>query len=149
MQFSSITVLLAALSTAVLADRMTITTKCPCNGCGSCNSHGTFFTDFGAYGINANEGCRGTGVPGMVDFCVDWGRGRGHFQFSHQSFKRCLLMRSRVSYGCEDAHTCDVSEWVESPCTWRMDPGNFTVVETSATPAIAAPPVSTAQVFEA
>lgn len=53
---------------------------------------GVFYTDHGEYGIDPSPGCRGTKVPGMVEFCVDYGQRRVHFRFSHQSDKRCMRM---------------------------------------------------------
>ena len=65
----------------------------------------------------------------MVEFCVDWGRKRGHFRFDHQSFKRCMLMRSSVPYGCSADH-CEHSEWEEVGCSWRVAGGEDAPVAT-------------------
>lgn len=97
---------------------------------------GRFRTDYGEYTIDAADGCRSTPVPGMVEFCIDWGRNRGHFRFSHQSFKRCLRKSSSAGYdyGCPGAGgtpaRCRYDRWDEVGCTWREEPvdvGNATV----------------------
>ncbi|KAH7311287.1 hypothetical protein B0I35DRAFT_411512 [Stachybotrys elegans] len=85
-----ITAFVALLAGTAYADRLE--TRSYCNNIGVCNTSGWFYTDFGRYEVNANEGCRRTSVPGMTDFCMDWGKKRGHFKFSHQSSKRCLVM---------------------------------------------------------
>ncbi|KAF4463631.1 hypothetical protein FALBO_9550 [Fusarium albosuccineum] len=111
------TALLATLATTCAADRMVVYTKC---GLTSCNSRqAVFYTDWGTYDVNADEGCRGTSVPGMIAFCVDWGRKRGHFQYSGQN-KRCMLMRAMDPYGCDWDH-CHKSTWEETTCNWKRD----------------------------
>ncbi|KAK2022141.1 hypothetical protein LX32DRAFT_603388 [Colletotrichum zoysiae] len=109
-----ITALIASLATISMADTMTVFTECgPFGLCDSKNA--IFYTASGTYNVDANKGCRGTGVPGMTEFCVDWDRFRGHFKFSHQAKKRCLVMRSRASQACP-AYRCDKSEWEEVGC---------------------------------
>ncbi|KAK1984176.1 hypothetical protein LZ30DRAFT_586804 [Colletotrichum cereale] len=104
----------AALATTSTADRMTVFTECgPFDICD--NKNAMFYTDDGTYKVNANKGCRDTGVPGMTEMCVDWDKFRGHFKFSHQANKRCLLMRERATYSCP-AYRCDRSEWEEVRC---------------------------------
>ncbi|KAM5352991.1 hypothetical protein ACJ41O_005713 [Fusarium nematophilum] len=106
---------LAALASGAVADRMEVFTEC---GVGQCSSSNAFFyTDYGSYRVNANTGCRGTGVPGMVEFCVDWDRRRAHFRYGGQG-KRCLLQRSETAYGCQyDA--CWKTTWEEVSCGWK------------------------------
>ncbi|KAH7183589.1 uncharacterized protein B0J16DRAFT_386663 [Fusarium flagelliforme] len=105
----------AALAINASADRMEVFTKC---GACSCDANSAFFyTDYGAYKINAQKGCRGTSVPGMVKFCVDWDERRAHFKFSGQS-KRCLTQDSQNAYGCS-AVQCYKTIWREIPCHWR------------------------------
>ncbi|KAL6412987.1 hypothetical protein AUP68_02481 [Ilyonectria robusta] len=113
---------LAALASGAVADRMEVFTECAAFG--QCNSGNAFFyTDFGTYKVNANTGCRGTGVPGMVEFCVDWDRRRAHFRFDHQSNKRCLVQRSETAYGC-NAQACWKTTWEEVGCSWRQAQGD-------------------------
>ncbi|KAK4155025.1 hypothetical protein C8A00DRAFT_13922 [Chaetomidium leptoderma] len=117
MRLGYLTAVLAALATTGAADRMTVNTQCPCDWCGACDSRdATFFTDFGAYGVNANKGCRKTNVPHMVEFCVDWDKGRAHFRYDKQD-KRCLVMKSRVATSCSADH-CHRSEWEPIACSW-------------------------------
>ncbi|KAK1995286.1 hypothetical protein LX36DRAFT_582779 [Colletotrichum falcatum] len=107
--------LIAGLATISTANTMTVFTECgPFNMCDSKNA--IFYTDTGIYSVNANKGCRGTRVPGMTEFCVDWDKFRGHFKYSHQTKKRCLLMRSRTTHACP-AYRCDKSDWEEVGCT--------------------------------
>ncbi|CEI66216.1 hypothetical protein FVEN_g4388 [Fusarium venenatum] len=111
------TSLVAFLATTALADRMEIFTKC---GDTSCNSYdGWFYTDYGAYRVNANTGCRVPGVPHMEEFCIDWDNRRLHFRFGGQD-KRCMTQDSESAYGC--GATCYKTTWREIPCYWRMAP---------------------------
>ncbi|RFN48192.1 hypothetical protein FIE12Z_7550 [Fusarium flagelliforme] len=105
----------AALTIKASADRMEVFTAYA--AVGQSNSYAFFYTDYGTYKINANEGCRGTSVPGMVKFCVDWGKRRAHFKFSGQR-KRCLTQDSENAYGCP-AVSCHKTTWREIPCHWR------------------------------
>ncbi|KAK2008151.1 hypothetical protein LZ32DRAFT_28590 [Colletotrichum eremochloae] len=110
-----LTILIVGLATTSTADKMTVFTECgPFSLCDSKNA--MFYTDSGTYNVNANKGCRGTGVPGMTEFCVDWDKFRGHFKYDHQAKKRCLLMRERITHSCP-AYRCDRSEWEEVSCT--------------------------------
>ncbi|CAH0057845.1 unnamed protein product [Clonostachys solani] len=137
MRFDYVMGLLAGLATTATADSMTVFTKCSLTDCNSGEAY--FYTKYGTYKVNANKGCRKTKVPGMTEFCVDWGKNRGHFRFNHQSNKRCLLMRSKSFYAC-DYPRCHKTEWKESGCSWREMPSNDTVIVTeSATATVAFP----------
>jgi hypothetical protein len=115
-----ITSILMAMATTVIADRLEVRTDCIFGGCNS--SQGTFFTDFASYSVDASAGCRGTSVPGMTEFCMDWPNKRGHFRFSHQSYKRCLRMDTDVAIGCSGGWNCHYSTWKEVGCNWRQAP---------------------------
>ncbi|KAH7224432.1 uncharacterized protein BKA55DRAFT_527597 [Fusarium redolens] len=115
-----IAAVIMALAMNVSADRMEIFTKCTL-GCDS--SDAFFYTDYGAYKVNANEGCRSTSVPGMVEFCVDWGKRRSHFRFSGQN-KRCLIQDSESAYGCA-YNSCWKTTWKEISCHWREAPNPY------------------------
>jgi hypothetical protein len=124
MRFAALTLLVASATTC-LADGMRVVTVC--TEFGYCNSRrGTFQTDYGFYPVDANDGCRGTSVPGMVEFCVDWARQRGHFRFDHQSFKRCMRKASESNMSdpliCPTNNSCVESWWEETPCNWREVP---------------------------
>jgi len=115
MRFDILAVL-AALAMNASADRMEVFTKCAaCKNCDS--STALFYTDYGTYKVNAEEGCRRTKVPGMVKFCVDWGKRRAHFKISGQS-KRCLTQDLENPYGCPSVQ-CFKTTWKEIPCHWR------------------------------
>ncbi|KAH6869712.1 hypothetical protein BKA70DRAFT_1131631 [Coprinopsis sp. MPI-PUGE-AT-0042] len=118
MRFASyLTAVLVAISSAgsVMADRMTTYTGCPTGG--ACDSQGTFFTAFGQYNIDANDGCRGwPGVPSMYNICIDWRLRRAHFFFEGQA-KRCIQEFSSTAYNCNGG-TCWRGEWEEVACTW-------------------------------
>ncbi len=85
--------LLCAMATTCAADSMAVCSRCTFDQVWSCSSDkAIFYMDFGADNIDANGGYSGTGVPSMVDFCVDWSQSHAqHFRYSHQSFKRCLV----------------------------------------------------------
>ncbi|KAI7763050.1 hypothetical protein LZL87_011193 [Fusarium oxysporum] len=110
-----ITAILASLALTASADRMEVFTTCAGFSCRS--SDAWFYTDYGTYSVNAEKGCRGTSVPAMVEFCVDWDNRRAHFRFSGQG-KRCMVQDSESAYGC--ASTCYKTTWREIPCNWRM-----------------------------
>ncbi|KAK4124568.1 hypothetical protein N657DRAFT_644806 [Parathielavia appendiculata] len=84
----------------------------------SCDSEGYWYTAFGSYRIDANEGCRDPpDVPSMNTICMDWGNKRGHFYFDGQA-KRCIRMTSDTPFGCGPGATCAFSNWDEVSCTW-------------------------------
>jgi hypothetical protein len=113
-----VTAVLMALAMTASADRMEVFTSC---GPGNCDSSDAiFYTDYGTYRVNANTGCRGTSVPAMVEFCVDWDNRRSHFRFSGQG-KRCLVQDSQIVYGCH-RRQCWKTTWREIPCNWREIP---------------------------
>ncbi len=78
-----------------------------------------FQTDYGTYVVDASDGCRTSGVPAMVEFCVDWPRARGHFRFNGQG-KRCMRWTSTSTYPCGTflGDYTEVSMWTEVACTW-------------------------------
>lgn len=77
-----ITAVLASLALTVSADRMEVFTSCGGFTCSS--SDAWFYIIYGTYKVNADKGYRGTSVPAMVEFCVDWDNRRAHFRFSGQ-----------------------------------------------------------------
>lgn len=90
MRFSGLALL--ALAARASADAMASYTECYF---GSCTSHrAVWYTDYGSHDIDANEGCR-QGALDMVDFCVDWANGRGHFRFPNAN-KRCFRIEKRI-----------------------------------------------------
>ncbi|KAG5807858.1 hypothetical protein H9Q74_007653 [Fusarium xylarioides] len=95
--------ILASLALTASADRMGVFTTCSGFTCRSNNAW--FHSDFGTYSVNAEKGCRGTSVPVMPKFCVDWDTDnrRTHFRFSGQG-RRCIVQDSESAYGC--AATC-------------------------------------------
>lgn len=120
---------LAALTTSVVGDQLITVEGCDVDLFRVCGLYySTFVTDFGRYNVDAHNGCRGTSVPGMTEFCVDWPRSRGHFKFSHQSFKRCLVRESTVRFTGDGywGIECWRATWNERPCTWREIPSNGT-----------------------
>ncbi|KAH7263764.1 hypothetical protein BKA59DRAFT_506780 [Fusarium tricinctum] len=118
----NITAIIAALASTAAADRMEVFTDCAAFG--QCDSSGgTFYTDFGTYKVNANEGCRRTSVPAMTEFCMDWGNRRGHFRYSGQGNKRCLVQDSENTAACGSSGTdCYKTTWKEVACFWREIP---------------------------
>ncbi|KAK3325028.1 hypothetical protein B0H66DRAFT_636530 [Apodospora peruviana] len=68
--------------------------------------------------IDGTDGCRAgptIGVPGMVELCIDWKNGRGHFKFDHQDFRRCFVRdRDEDPYNqlCFGNGFCYYSIWV-------------------------------------
>ncbi|RGP79798.1 hypothetical protein FLONG3_2112 [Fusarium longipes] len=111
-----ITTILATLALTAFADRMEVFTTCN----PFCDSgHGIFYTDYGTYNFNANEGCRTIPVPALTDFCIDWGKRRAHFRFSGQG-KRCMIQDSENRLACS-ASSCWKTTWKEVPCNWRTN----------------------------
>ncbi|KAL2070107.1 hypothetical protein VTL71DRAFT_14787 [Oculimacula yallundae] len=117
MHFKSVASLVAlmSLATTTLADSMYVEVYCYLD----CRYPATFYTSAGSYSVTASDGCRGTSVPGMVEFCVDNPQGRGHFRFSHQNFKRCMRLTRSTDRDCGIAY-CQNNTWEEVPCTWRI-----------------------------
>ncbi|OBS22853.1 hypothetical protein FPOA_09176 [Fusarium poae] len=121
------------MATSVVADRLEVRTNCLFGGCDS--KEGTFFTDFASYSVDASAGCRGTGVPGMTEFCMDWPNKRAHFKFSHQSNKRCLRMDTDEKISCSGGWDCFRSTWKEVGCNWREVPVPDAELATASEPA--------------
>ncbi|KAF5985152.1 hypothetical protein FCOIX_2233 [Fusarium coicis] len=107
--------ILASLALTASADCKEVFPACAGFTCRS--SDAWFYTDCGTYSVNAEKGCRGTSVPAMVEFCVDWDNRREHFRFSGQG-KRCMVQDWESAYGC--AATCYKTTWREIACNWRV-----------------------------
>lgn len=105
-----------AFVTAATADTLIVSSVCLST---SCNHSGSFVVDSGSYDVNA-DGCQTTGIPGMLEFCVDWGNKRAHFRFDGQG-KRCMRLASIEYVVCSDAFesaTCSTETFEETPCDW-------------------------------
>jgi hypothetical protein len=123
MRFNTIALSVLALATTGVAheDYMHVLTRChPMNG--ACSSIGLWRTGFGWHPLSADDGCRDNQeIPNLL--CMDWAAARGHFYFTGQN-KRCLKRFSRVDIGaCRNDisradYNCDISLWIEVPCTW-------------------------------
>lgn len=134
---SSVLLAVGIASTAA-ADKLIVSQVCTLGV--ACTNIARFYTDFGDWSVNGNDGCHGTPVPGMVDFCIDWSKLRGHFRFSHQSFKRCLGVSDPEFDTCGKFNNCNVFIFDEVPCTWRLpaddsypEPGDEKIPTLSAT----------------
>lgn len=106
-----------AIVTAATADTLIVSSLCIEN---SCNHSGTFVVEGGSYDVVA-DGCQATGIPGMIDFCVDWGNDRAHFQFDGQG-RRCMRLETIEFVGCSGdfaSATCTTETFEETPCTWN------------------------------
>ncbi len=77
-----------------------------------------FTTAHGTYSVNANDGCRSTPVPDMIEFCVDWKNARAHFKFKGWNTKSCLKETSNDIGDCGTATTCGNSYFTPVACTW-------------------------------
>jgi hypothetical protein len=134
--------LLAALAGKSAADNLAAYTVCyDLFGCPQ--NDGAFITDFGAYRVDAGDGCHATDVPGMVEFCVDWGQARAHFRFSHQSDKRCLRVTAVLDLDndwCPTNSFCKYILFEEVGCNWRQEP----VKPEASVSGVAAPVATTA-----
>ncbi|GAB1319907.1 hypothetical protein MFIFM68171_10117 [Madurella fahalii] len=111
--------LLATLAATCAADSLALFEGCLSFTSQNCRrERGVFFTSNGGYNVDANDGCRGTSVPGMVEFCIDWANNRGRFRFSHQSSKRCLALQARLHTNMCDG--CSLVTWKEVASNWRQ-----------------------------
>ncbi|KAK4155838.1 hypothetical protein C8A00DRAFT_31281 [Chaetomidium leptoderma] len=77
-----------------------------------------FKTANGVYDVDASNGCRGTSVPGMIEFCVDWPNARAHFKFAGWTGKSCLKETSHSWETCGDYSDCANSYFTPVKCTW-------------------------------
>jgi hypothetical protein len=131
-----------ALAARVAADSLAVYTQCidVFGSAVGCRDDGIFYSfgDTVGFNVNADAGCRGTAVPGMVDFCVDWSRSRAHFRFGDQASKRCLVITAIMDIGnweCEAGFTCRFILFEEVGCTWREIPAETqSTVSGAATP---------------
>lgn len=118
LDFSPFAVAVAVgLATTVAADRLMAQQMC--NIFAGCTHYGgRFITNNGvAHDVDVSGGCRGTSVPNMVEFCISWNVPRGHFRFSHEQNKRCLIY-SRIEHEDCGLNTCAWVYFEEGPCTW-------------------------------
>lgn len=117
LSFTSVLITLGLASTAA-ADRLTIHHNCALFT--SCRTTAIYYTDFASYSVDGGNGCKGTQVPGMVDFCIDSDKYRAHVQFSHQSHKRCLYADEPDYPDCGQYNQCWTLYMEEGPCYWRL-----------------------------
>jgi hypothetical protein len=118
---------LAWLAPSVVADWLETTWVCDADlfvMCGptTVGPYSHFHTDFGSYHVYTQSGCHSTSIPGMTDFCIDWGNSRAHFKFSGQN-KRCLRNPGngeRFTGNSCPALECWRDVWTEVPCTWDV-----------------------------
>ncbi|KAK0753011.1 hypothetical protein B0T18DRAFT_385147 [Schizothecium vesticola] len=69
----------------------------------------------GTFDVDAKDGCRGTSVPDMVEFCIDECNARMHYCYNGAG-KRCMKVTD------SDWQTCsDDFQWVSS-AEWRKKP---------------------------
>ena len=88
MRLGNLALAAAALAATAVADAMVTMTGC--NTFWVCGfNKAVWYTDFGAFSVNANEGCWNPGVPNINWFCVDRGNKRLHFDANGQP-RRCL-----------------------------------------------------------
>src|SRR5690242_1143399 len=89
MQLQALILAGLALATGAAADRILTTRRCRATGGCTTDSGEWYNNNGGRFGVNANEGCRNPGVPGIYNVCMDWGNNRAHFDATGQN-KRCL-----------------------------------------------------------
>lgn len=117
---------LAGLAPSVVADWLETTWTCDVDlfvHCGPYNSpYSHFHTSQGSYYVESmSDGCHSTNVPGMTEFCIDWGNTRAHFKFAPQNQKRCLKKNPNGERFTGDSCTgleCWRDTWPEVPCSW-------------------------------
>jgi hypothetical protein len=110
MQFSSIALAIAGLSTAVAADFVASVSGPTISG-----EPGIFVGAYSSVWVDTQDGCRNLG-SGANEICFDGGR--AHFIFSGQP-KRCLLRSEGINpspYSPDDWGF--VVMWRETACTW-------------------------------
>lgn len=108
---------LVLLATTAAAEHMFVSEYCATL---VCNRNGRFVTNWGDFQVDAGDGCRGTPVPNMVEWCIDTQRERGHFRYEGQG-KRCMVVESSEWQRCSDDWawaTCASEVWKEVNCTW-------------------------------
>ncbi len=83
-------------------------------------------------------------VPVVLRICLPiWltlrvgSNNRGHFRFSHESFKRCFEKKGQVTSHCyfrDGLFNCYLKYFEEVGCTWRQVPVEPEATESAATP---------------
>ncbi|KAK3900605.1 hypothetical protein C8A05DRAFT_45582 [Staphylotrichum tortipilum] len=114
----------AALAATCAADAMMTFSECNVVSGASCfRDVAIWYTAYGGFPVDPHDGCRGQS-NGMVDFCMDWTNYRGHFRFSHESFKRCFERKGgRLApcyRGLPEEYLCYLDYFEEVGCTWRQ-----------------------------
>lgn len=104
-----------------MACRLSVGLCWAASGCRDIRRMSSTLGDYGKYWVNAEDGYRGTGVPAITDFCVDWHNIRGRFKFNGQA-RRCFKKIDKGEYyqcgrGPPD-HQCWRDVWPEVPCMW-------------------------------
>ncbi|KAK4149010.1 hypothetical protein C8A00DRAFT_38410 [Chaetomidium leptoderma] len=110
--------LVTVLGLAAMASADSMAVSSNCNLYGYCRRSGQFTTANGVYSVDAAEGCRSTSVPGMIEFCVDWGRNRAHFKFQGWTGKSCLAVSSHKVLNCGPTAYCAYTEFTPVKCSW-------------------------------
>lgn len=114
----TVLITLGAFTTSVMADVATIQSYCFFTTCSDTGRWG--FNDGSTMDFNTpDNGCANTGIPHMVEYCVDDRRQRLHFRFDGQG-KRCMVVTNVSPGDCGDGDftTCSVKSYDEVQCSW-------------------------------
>ncbi|CAF3467620.1 hypothetical protein SNK03_013502 [Fusarium graminearum] len=108
-----------AMATSVVANRLYVHTSCLVKRCDS--SKGKFIADFASDDVNASTVRRGTDVPYMTEFYMDWLNRRAHPKFSGSN-NYCLGIGLGVEINCNGGWNCYMAIWKEVRCNWYEVP---------------------------
>lgn len=102
------------LTATVNADRWHIEMNCLF----SCVAYGKWhYNDNRQFDFDGTDGCRVPYIPGIKEFCMDYGRARAHF-YEDGGTRRCMARGWYENPDCGDFIYCINSWWDEIPCTW-------------------------------
>jgi hypothetical protein len=112
----SILVVVTGLAASVQADRWDMSGPCSIFEC-NYNTGDWYYNDGRNFEFNTYEGCRVPYIPGVKEYCIDWGRLRGHF-YEDSGKKRCMReVRDNSEFCGTGCLKIDVG-WEDTPCTW-------------------------------
>ncbi|KAK3897007.1 hypothetical protein C8A05DRAFT_20143 [Staphylotrichum tortipilum] len=109
---------LAPLVALAVADKLVVEVICLPSVCSYTN--GQWYTAYDHFWAIASDGCHDsdqTGVPGLLNYCLDFSRNRGHFYFVNQG-KRCLNVVEFTQTSYTPSQTTFRMVWDEVGCTW-------------------------------
>jgi len=109
-------ILVTELAATIQADRWEITGLCGVFNCGY-NPATWYYNDGRTFSFNPNDGCLVPYIPSVKEFCVDWGKRRGHF-YEDGGKRHCMREVQNDSSFCGTGCLEIDVRWEDTGCSW-------------------------------